>query len=220
MMGSRGRGGRARTAGSLGLILANSASTISGISRFFGSGARLSRHSALGMPARRAVTWVTEKGLAVRAPRSSGRVPRKPGPPSKSTRATQFIRECCFKRNPTLPPRHRTRVRVCVRLWREQRGLGGGGVGSHTCSTHASLRNARARTLHSPACAQAQAATIPNERQEPAPHATPTRRPCARRRRATLVSQAAVDEAAAATSQAARQLISRARGGEQREKLA
>ena len=85
-----------------------------------------------------------------------------------------------------------------MRLWREQRGLGGGGVGSHTHSTHAPLRNARARTLHSPACAQAQAATIPNERQEPAPHATPTRRPCARRRRATLVSQGAVDEAAAA----------------------
>ena len=55
MMGSRGRGGRARTAGSLGLFLAHSVSIMSGISRFSGSGARLSRHSALGMPTQRGV---------------------------------------------------------------------------------------------------------------------------------------------------------------------
>ena len=96
MMGSRGRGGRARTAGLLGLFLAHSAIIISGISRFSGSGARLSRHSALGMPARRAVTWVTGQGPF--APQEvpcafQGSTALLP----KARERRKFIRACCFK---------------------------------------------------------------------------------------------------------------------------
>jgi hypothetical protein len=214
MMGSRGRGGRARTAGSLGLFLAHSASRISGISRFSGSGARLSRHSALGMPARRAVTWVTGQG-----PFAPQEVPcafqGSPALLPKARERRKFIRACCFKGTLRC---HRATAPACVCACGcgvSSAAWAGAASGRHTQHARTTQKRTRAHTALSSMCASASSHD---------PERTAGTRP-ARDANAPALRSAPASNAGIASrrrrgrgggaSQAARQLIGRASAPEE-----